>query len=123
MLRLRKQNAEHDRVSVGIPKNSYGLDLGPITLQQLETGFRVQISENNAGTNHQEFVKRVVRFVNENPHLEINPNGIAYRGSEGARAFINYLNGEEVPKEIFIPCAHYYYEDAVNDESRIAEQW
>lgn len=38
-------------------------------------------------------------------------------------AFINYLNGEEVPKEIFIPCAHYYYEDAVNDESRIAEQW
>ncbi|HOD50392.1 MAG TPA: substrate-binding domain-containing protein [Candidatus Hydrogenedentes bacterium] len=38
-------------------------------------------------------------------------------------AFIKYLNGEEVPKNIFIPCAHYYYEDAVNDESRVAEKW
>ena len=38
-------------------------------------------------------------------------------------AFIQYQNGEEVPKDIFIPCAHYHYEDAVNDESRVAEQW
>ncbi|MEA3365202.1 MAG: substrate-binding domain-containing protein [Candidatus Hydrogenedentes bacterium] len=38
-------------------------------------------------------------------------------------AFIKYLNGEKVPENIFIPCAHYYYEDAVNDERRIAEQW
>jgi len=39
------------------------------------------------------------------------------------QAFIKYLNGEEVPKNIFIPCEHYYYEDSVKDESRIAEQW
>ncbi|UCG49298.1 MAG: substrate-binding domain-containing protein [Phycisphaerales bacterium] len=38
-------------------------------------------------------------------------------------AFIKYLNGEEMPKKNFIPCAHYYYEDSVNDESRVAEQW
>lgn len=38
-------------------------------------------------------------------------------------AFIKYQNGEEIPKQIFIPCAHYYYEDSVNDESRISEQW
>lgn len=38
-------------------------------------------------------------------------------------AFVAYLNGEEVEKKILIPCAHYYYEDAVDDESRIAEQW
>jgi len=38
-------------------------------------------------------------------------------------AFIKYLNGEDVPKKNFIPCAHYYYEDSVNDESRLAEQW
>ncbi|MHC4463029.1 MAG: substrate-binding domain-containing protein [Planctomycetota bacterium] len=38
-------------------------------------------------------------------------------------AFIKYLNGEEVPKKKFIPCAHYYYEDSVNDKSRVAEQW
>ncbi|MGD8500920.1 MAG: substrate-binding domain-containing protein [Phycisphaerales bacterium] len=38
-------------------------------------------------------------------------------------AFIKYLNGEDVPKKNFIPCAHYYYEDSVKDESRIAEQW
>lgn len=38
-------------------------------------------------------------------------------------AFMNYLNGEEVPKNIFIPCAHYYHEDSVNDKNRRAEQW
>jgi ribose transport system substrate-binding protein len=38
-------------------------------------------------------------------------------------AFIKYLNGEDVPKKNFIPCAHYYYEDSVNDESRVTEQW
>ena len=38
-------------------------------------------------------------------------------------AFIKYLDGEQVPKKTFIPCAHYYYEDSVNDPSREAEQW
>ena len=38
-------------------------------------------------------------------------------------AFIKYLNGEDVSKKNFIPCAHYYYEDSVTDESRVAEQW
>ena len=38
-------------------------------------------------------------------------------------AFIKYLEGEQVEKKNFIPCRHYYYEDAVNDESRVKEQW
>jgi ribose transport system substrate-binding protein len=38
-------------------------------------------------------------------------------------AFIKYMNGEDVPRLTFIPCAHYYYDDSVNDESRAAEQW
>jgi ribose transport system substrate-binding protein len=38
-------------------------------------------------------------------------------------AFIQYLDGEEVPKKKFIPCSHYYYEDSVSDPSREAEQW
>jgi len=38
-------------------------------------------------------------------------------------AFIKYMNGEEVPKSTFIPCAHYYYDDSVKDESRVKEQW
>ena len=38
-------------------------------------------------------------------------------------AFIKYLNGEQIEKNIFIPCSHYYYEDSVKDETRIAEQW
>ena len=38
-------------------------------------------------------------------------------------ALIKYLNGEEVPKSIFILCQHYYYEDSLEDENRIAEQW
>jgi ribose transport system permease protein len=38
-------------------------------------------------------------------------------------AFFSYLAGEALPKDIFIPCEHYYYDDSVNDESRINEQW
>lgn len=38
-------------------------------------------------------------------------------------AFINYLDGKELEKKVFIPCEHYRYEDSVNDESRINEQW
>ena len=38
-------------------------------------------------------------------------------------AFMKYLNGEQVEKNIFIPCSHYYYQDSVSDETRIAEQW
>ena len=38
-------------------------------------------------------------------------------------AFIKHLSGEEVPKKNFIPCAHYYHEDSISDESRVAEQW
>lgn len=38
-------------------------------------------------------------------------------------AFIKYLDGEEFEKKVFIPCEHYYYEDSVSDERRVAEQW
>ena len=38
-------------------------------------------------------------------------------------AFIKHLEGEALEKKIFIACKHYYYETAVTDESRIAEQW
>jgi len=38
-------------------------------------------------------------------------------------AFIKYLEGEDIPKNNFIPCAHYYYEDSVNDSNRVKEQW
>ncbi|MCD6287965.1 MAG: substrate-binding domain-containing protein, partial [Candidatus Hydrogenedentes bacterium] len=38
-------------------------------------------------------------------------------------AFIKYLEGESIPKQIFIPCEHYVYETSVTDEARIKEQW
>ena len=38
-------------------------------------------------------------------------------------AFIKYMDGEELPKKKFIACQHYYYEDAVKDETRESEQW
>ncbi|MCU0960859.1 MAG: hypothetical protein MUF48_12210, partial [Pirellulaceae bacterium] len=38
-------------------------------------------------------------------------------------AFVQYLEGAEVPRTTYIPCAHYCYEDSVDDESRVAEQW
>ena len=38
-------------------------------------------------------------------------------------AFIKYLEGEELSKNNFIPCAHYYHSDSLGDESRVKEQW
>lgn len=38
-------------------------------------------------------------------------------------AFVRYLEGEAVPKKHFVPCSHYFYEDAVDDGSRVVEQW
>lgn len=37
--------------------------------------------------------------------------------------FVAYLEGREILKNNFIPCAHYYYEDSQDDESRVQEQW
>jgi len=39
------------------------------------------------------------------------------------QAFIDYLEGKELKKNNFIPCAHYYYEDSIGDSSRVREQW
>ena len=39
------------------------------------------------------------------------------------QAFVDYLEGKELLKNNFIPCAHYYYEDSVSDSSRVKEQW
>ena len=38
-------------------------------------------------------------------------------------AFFKYLAGENLPKDIFIPCEHYYYEDSINDGGRIQGKW
>jgi len=53
-----------------------------------------------------------------------SPQQFPRRMAKGTvEAFIKYLNGEEVPKNMFIPCRHYYYEDSLKDENRLAEQW
>ena len=38
-------------------------------------------------------------------------------------AFLRHQEGETVEKKIFIPCAHYRYEDSLKDESRVKDQW
>lgn len=39
------------------------------------------------------------------------------------QAFMDYLEGKELLKNNFIPCAHYNYQDAVEDPNRVKEQW
>jgi ribose transport system substrate-binding protein len=44
--------------------------------------------------------------------------------AKGAVALlVRYLEGEALEKRTLIPCAHYRYEDSVDDESRLREQW
>lgn len=47
----------------------------------------------------------------------------ARMASGTVEAFMKYLAGEELPKDIFIPCEHYYFEQSVTDESRINQEW
>ncbi|MBF88505.1 MAG: sugar ABC transporter substrate-binding protein [Candidatus Marinimicrobia bacterium] len=39
------------------------------------------------------------------------------------KSFIKYLEGEDMPSNTFIDCAHYRYEDSIEDNSRKNEQW
>ena len=53
-----------------------------------------------------------------------SPQQFPRKMAEGTvAAFVKHLEGEAIEKEIFIPCSHYFFETAVKDESRIAEQW
>ena len=38
-------------------------------------------------------------------------------------AFFEYLKGNSLSKNLFIPCEHYFYENSINDKSRINEKW
>ncbi len=53
-----------------------------------------------------------------------SPQQFPRRMAKGTvEAFVKYLEGEDVPKKNFIPCAHYFYADSVKDPSRVKEQW
>lgn len=39
------------------------------------------------------------------------------------QSFIKYSEGEDIPSNSFIDCAHYRFEDSTEDESRIKEKW
>jgi len=52
------------------------------------------------------------------------PQQFPRRVAEGTvELLVKYLEGEDLERKTLIPCAHYRYEDSVDDESRIREQW
>jgi ribose transport system substrate-binding protein len=53
-----------------------------------------------------------------------SPQQFPRKVAEGTvELLVKYLEGEEIDRKTLIPCAHYRYEDSVEDESRIQEQW
>jgi ribose transport system substrate-binding protein len=53
-----------------------------------------------------------------------SPQQFPHKMAKGiVRAFIDYLEGKNLAKNNFIPCEHYYYENSINDTSRVNEQW
>jgi ribose transport system substrate-binding protein len=53
-----------------------------------------------------------------------SPQQFPRKVAEGTVALlVRYLEGEELERRTLIPCAHYRYEDSVEDDSRIREQW
>ena len=92
VLRLIQQPGDRNRLTAGIPKNSYGPGLAGITLQRLDQGVLRELSETALNQHSASLVERVVRFVTENPDMEINPNAIPCKASQGAKALIAYLD-------------------------------
>ncbi len=92
VLRLLQSPNNPDQLTAGVPKNSYGPGRRGIALQRQAQGVLCELDENAPAPQHEELVKRVVQFVTDNPHIEINPNAIAHKSSEGARALIHYLD-------------------------------
>ena len=53
-----------------------------------------------------------------------SPQQFPRKAAEGTvELLVKYLEGEELERRTLIPCAHYKYEDSVEDEARIQEQW
>ncbi|HOC69426.1 MAG: hypothetical protein BWX80_02660 [Candidatus Hydrogenedentes bacterium ADurb.Bin101] len=91
VLRLLQSPGDPDRLTAGVPKNSYGPARHGISLYRQTQGVLCESDENDPGLKQEEHVKRVVQFVTDNPHIEINPKAITNKSSEGARTLIDYL--------------------------------
>lgn len=91
VLRLLQSPVTPDQLTAGIPKNSYGPGCPGIPLQRQAQGVLRERDENAPDPHQDELVKRVLQFITDNPHLEINPNAVPHRSSEGARALIDHL--------------------------------
>jgi hypothetical protein len=92
VLRLIQDGNDRARLKAGIPKNSYGRALGEIVLQRLDQGVLRELSGTCLGKQKEALVEDVIRFVNENPDIEINPKAVCRSNSPGAKALIARLN-------------------------------
>lgn len=92
VLRLIQHGGDRSRLVAGIPKNSYGRGLGEITLERLDKGVLRELNGTYLGKQKEALVEGVVRFVNENPEIEINPKAVRRNCSPGAKALITYLD-------------------------------
>ena len=92
VLRLIQNGGDRSRLVAGIPKNSYGRGLGEITLERLDKGVLRELNGTYLGKQKEALVEGVVRFVNENPEIEINPKAVRRNCSPGAKALITYLD-------------------------------
>ena len=98
VLRLFRSGASGSELTAAIPKNSYGVGLRNITLHRLDNGVLQQGAGDASGKESEALIEAVVRFVDENPEIEINPKAVRNKGSEGARRLIEALGAS--PKAV-----------------------
>lgn len=97
VLRLIADTKNSTTLNLAIPKNSYGRRITSITLRRLDKGVLREISGVALVKQNEALVDAVVRFVCDNPGLEINPNAVFRNCSKGAKALIQSVNAS--PKE------------------------
>ncbi len=91
VLRLIQNSGDRTRLIAGIPKNSYGRGLSGIVLQRLDQGVLREVTGAASSEDQDALADAVVRFVQENPDIEINPKAVPRNCSPGAKALIAHL--------------------------------
>ena len=79
-------------LTVNIPKNSYGPALTAAPLERLPEGPLREISPDRVAQVSENMMRKVLKFIRQNPDLEINPNAVRNSGSPGARRLCATVN-------------------------------
>jgi len=100
VLSLAEDASNSNLLDTSVSKNSYGRRVYGIMLSRdPDTGVLREMTGQEIGKAKDRLLDNVVRFVKDHPILELNPNAVKNRKSEGAKKLIEAVDAK--PKEVY----------------------